>query len=72
MRCLYAEGYYPSALKKINDPPPLLYVRGKIPSNIENSIGVVGTRYPTEYGKRSAHEISKQIVEKDFVMSISS
>lgn len=41
---------YPSLLKKIYDPPPLLYYRGHLPSNEVINLAVVGTRKHTAYG----------------------
>ena len=44
---------YPKLLKKIYDPPVLLYVKG-IPLKKEmDCIGAVGTRNITPYGKKS-------------------
>ncbi|KAF0133529.1 MAG: DNA processing protein [Candidatus Saganbacteria bacterium] len=48
---------YPAVLKQIYDPPSIIYVRGKIPNNIGNSIAMVGTRKATTYGL----EITKKI-----------
>lgn len=50
---------YPSALKQIACPPLVLYVRGELLPEDGNSIAVVGTRKPTQYGKQVAAEFSK-------------
>jgi DNA processing protein len=42
---------YPSQLKEIPDPPLCLYVRGKLNCEFQKSIGVVGTRRLTVYGR---------------------
>jgi len=42
---------FPEILKKIYDPPALLFVKGEIRAEDEAAIAVVGTRAPTEYGK---------------------
>lgn len=42
---------YPELLKKIYDPPVVLFVRGKLPAQNQKAIAVVGTRSPSEYGK---------------------
>lgn len=39
--------FYPSRLKEIYDPPPILYVRGNPEVLTEPGIAVVGTRHPT-------------------------
>ena len=55
---------YPSILKKIYDPPILLYIQGEFLENDQYSIAVVGTRQPTNYGKvqteKIAMDLSKQ------------
>lgn len=43
---------YPHLLRKIYDPPPLLYVLGEFTESDRNAIGVVGTRKPSPYGQR--------------------
>ncbi len=49
---------YPSRLKEIYDPPPVLYVRGSLVPEDDWSLAVVGTRRPTYYGR----EVTEQIV----------
>jgi DNA processing protein len=55
---------YPEYLKKIYDPPPMIFVSGTIEKNDKYSIAVVGTRHPTPYGQliceRFAGELSSQ------------
>lgn len=65
-----AEAEYPRLLQEIPSPPPLLYYRGK-PQSEENSgieplIGIVGTRSPTEYGKRWTSKITTALVQHGF------
>ncbi len=45
---------YPAALKKIYDPPPVLYVRGEIVEADAVALGVVGSRRCTHYGLEQA------------------
>lgn len=52
---------YPPRLKELDDPPPVLYVRGEIKSVDEWSIAVVGTRRPTPYGRQAAEEMTHQL-----------
>ncbi len=42
---------YPSLLKAIFDPPPVLYYQGKSLDQFQVPLAVVGTRQPTNYGK---------------------
>lgn len=52
---------YPSCLKEINEPPPVLYINGELPK--EFSIGIVGARAASNYGERVAQSLGKQVVE---------
>lgn len=53
---------YPSKLRNLQDPPAVLYVRGKLPElNNRVCIAVVGTRKMSEYGKTSAYKISYEL-----------
>ena len=48
---------YPYLLRQIPDCPPVLYVRGTLPSDETLAIAVVGTRRATPYGQQAAREI---------------
>ena len=55
----YADERYPTLLKKISTPPPLLYYRGILPNfNDGFFVSVVGTRKLSEYGRKNAFKIS--------------
>ena len=64
------ETEYPRLLQEIPSPPPLLYYRGQVQlaenQGIKPLIGIVGTRYPTEYGKRWTHKITTALVKHGF------
>ena len=53
------EPQYPKRLYEIYDPPAVLYIWGKLP-DFEHllTIGMVGTRNATAYGKTAAHILS--------------
>ncbi len=54
----YGDELYPDRLRKIKNPPVLLYYKGKLPLfDSELCIGMVGTRTPSSYGCRIAYEI---------------
>ena len=58
----YGSKKYPERLKSIEDPPILLYCKGKMPDfNSMLCIGIVGTRKMSEYGMRSAYKISYEL-----------
>ncbi|MBN1865315.1 MAG: DNA-processing protein DprA [Victivallales bacterium] len=50
---------YPEALSEIYDPPPCIYVRGKLDKNTSRNIAVVGSRRTSNYGARVARHISE-------------
>jgi DNA processing protein len=52
---------YPKNLKEIYDPPPLLYVKGKIEEGDKNAIAIVGSRRATTYGRLTAQRLSSQL-----------
>ena len=58
----YGDGAYPEALRNIEDPPLVLYYKGKLPDwNRQPLIGVVGTRNASPYGLHTARMLSAQI-----------
>ena len=59
---------YPKNLKSIKNPPQILFMKGE--NNIDSikAISIVGTRKPTEYGKKMAFEIGQRFSQKGFVI----
>jgi len=55
---------YPHILKKIGDPPPLLYSKGEFPLDKNVFIAVVGTHHATEEGKKEAVLLGRAVAEK--------
>jgi DNA processing protein len=49
---------YPPNLKAIYDPPPVLYLLGRIDPSDRSAVAVVGSRYPTTYGRTAAEKIA--------------
>ena len=49
---------YPRRLKEIDQPPPLLYVKGEISPEDEWAVAIVGTRNVTAYGRQITDEIA--------------
>lgn len=52
---------YPVMLKKIYDPPAILFTKGQPLISEEDSVAVVGTRKYTPYGKAMAKSITKDL-----------
>jgi DNA processing protein len=63
-----ADAAYPSLLREIPDPPALLYYRGQVDLQ-ENQgttlmVAIVGTREPTDYGKRWTRKLARALAEQ--------
>ena len=53
---------YPQILKKIKNPPKIIYFAGKILPK-EKCFAIVGTRRCTNYGKEVAFQFAKELAE---------
>ncbi len=49
---------YPRLLKEIDQPPPVLYIKGNLTPDDEFAIAMVGTRRVTAYGQQIARDVS--------------
>ncbi len=67
-----ADPDYPRLLQEIPTPPPLLYYRGIVDSEeilgITPTVGIVGTRHPSEYGRRWTRKISSILAKSGFTI----
>ena len=69
---LVAPGHpaFPRLLEVIPDPPLLLRVRGRLPGTVEDGVqpalAIVGSRRPTEQGRRLATRFATQLSELGF------
>jgi DNA processing protein len=52
---------YPPLLKTIEDPPPVLYVKGDLGDPAVPAIAVVGSRRPSTYGKVVAEQLAGEL-----------
>ncbi|HEU4562817.1 MAG TPA: DNA-processing protein DprA [Longimicrobium sp.] len=52
---------YPDAFRTLPDPPYLLFAIGNLDLLTAPGLGVVGTRTPTEYGRRTAASLSGEL-----------
>jgi len=52
---------YPSLLKQIASPPLVLYVKGRLDPRDSRSIGIVGSRRTTLYGRETAQKLAIQL-----------
>ncbi|NUU97952.1 hypothetical protein XO11_06970 [Marinitoga sp. 1138] len=65
----YFDNEYPEKLKRIYNPPLVLYVKGNIDLLYEKSIGIVGSRKCTAYGRNISTNFAKILAEKYVVVS---
>ncbi|MBW4654369.1 MAG: DNA-processing protein DprA [Kaiparowitsia implicata GSE-PSE-MK54-09C] len=67
-----ADPDYPRLLLEIPDPPPLLYYRGVVDAaeirGERPAIAIVGTRTPSDYGRRWARRLAKTLVQAGFTL----
>jgi DNA processing protein len=54
---------YPALLKTIEDPPPVLYVKGDLGDPTAPGVAVVGSRRPSTYGKVVAEQLARGLAE---------
>lgn len=59
---------YPKLLAQINDPPHTIFVRGKLPDDSLATVGVVGTRRITTYGKMMCEDIVGALARQNIVV----
>ncbi len=67
-----ADAEYPRLLLEIPSPPPVLYYRGEVQlqENLGRRllVGIVGTRSPSEYGRRWTRKISLALAQNGFTV----
>ncbi len=59
----YFSALYPENLKTIHDPPLILYIMGKPLPEDNLAIAIVGSRRTSEYGRRVAEKLSRELSE---------
>lgn len=57
----FTESRYPSRLRMIEDAPAIIYFRGTCNLNHPKTVGIVGTRQATTYGKHQVEEIIRDL-----------
>ncbi|MFB2917592.1 DNA-processing protein DprA [Aerosakkonema funiforme] len=67
-----ADPDYPRLLRDIPNPPPVLHYRGKVQTQenqgLTATVGIVGTRQPSEYGIRWTRRISAALAKQGFTI----
>jgi DNA processing protein len=59
---------YPRKLNDLPGTPALLYYRGNIDLNAKKIVAIVGTRIPSDYGRRVTAELIKQMAQPDLLV----
>ena len=52
---------YPGSLRDVDDAPPALFVRGRMPADGTPMVAIVGTRKPSAGGSAFAHRLAKTL-----------
>ena len=56
---------YPETLEELPDAPPILFVRGTLLPADGRSIGIVGSRHATPYGRATAERMGRELAEQN-------
>lgn len=64
----YTGQEYPKELRKLPDPPILLYMKGELRRSDQLSISIVGTRYASIYGMETGEKISQDLASMGFTV----
>ena len=54
----YDAANYPALLRQTHNPPPLLYVKGHLPTQLKSPLAIVGSRSPTPTGIKNSHDFA--------------
>jgi DNA processing protein len=63
-----SEADYPRALREIDDPPGILFVRGELLPQDALAIAVVGSRHATQYGLAQAERLAGSLARAGFTI----
>jgi len=62
------DAQYPKNLSEIPDAPHVLYVKGEIPQNCDESIAIVGSRRASCYGTSKASQFAMELAERQIAI----
>ena len=65
---MWSDRAYPQRLKMIADPPPLLYVTGRLQPSDEHAMAIVGARQATPAGRVVTEELSRDLATAGFTI----
>ncbi|MCI0406253.1 MAG: DNA-protecting protein DprA [candidate division Zixibacteria bacterium] len=61
----FLEESYPSLLRALGDPPPLLFYRGRFPSADEKTVAVIGPNIPGQEAVAQAVRLGRALAQND-------
>jgi len=59
----WEDAEYPAHLKEIDQPPPVIYLRGEVTAEDSWSVAIVGTRAVTSYGRQVTEELAAVLAQ---------
>lgn len=62
------EDGYPPLLRASSDPPPVLYVRGRLEADDRLAVAIVGARRATAHGERTAARLAEDLATRGFTI----
>jgi len=54
---------YPSNLREVADPPPVVFLRGDVAHDDRSAVALVGTRRATDYGRAVAERLARELAQ---------
>lgn len=65
----WGDSLYPPNLLRVEDAPPLLFVRGNVSAAGEKSVAIVGTRMPTTLGSTVAYSLGSRLADRGWTVT---
>jgi DNA processing protein len=62
------DNHYPINLRRIYDPPPVLFYQGEWSAVDAQALGIVGSRKATVYGQKVAEKLGRELAQAGFVI----
>lgn len=64
----FTDPAYPRRLNSFSDTPPLLFYQGNADLNAKNTLAVIGTRSPSDYGRQVTAQLIGQLSQPDLLL----
>lgn len=68
MKINIEDSKYPEKLKKINNPPKQLYIKGNVELLNTTGLAIIGSRVCTKYGEKITRKFAKELSTKGFTI----